>query len=83
VNIAEEVAAAGAGFVVADTLDGTVAGLTSWLNLNTEAQARMSQKAQQLFWDRFEIHRAHRSLLDVLRHTPSHSDHHLQLTNRK
>lgn len=67
VNISGEVAAAGAGLVHADTVEGTTAALRQWLELPPRARQEMGGRAEALFGDRFEIHAAASQLRDLLR----------------
>jgi glycosyltransferase involved in cell wall biosynthesis len=66
VNIWREVAADGAGFVVPDTLEGTVRNLRRWFALDGGERASMRKKAQAAFLARFTVEAHTRRLLDVL-----------------
>lgn len=73
VNIAGEVTAAQVGFVVEDSIDGTVKGMTNWLNLNAETQAQFREQARQLFQSKFEITQSSRNLRGILEKAVSSS----------
>lgn len=66
VNISDEVAAAGAGIVHPDTLDGTISAMRQWFALDETERTRMGRRAQELFLRRFEIEQAAAALLAVL-----------------
>lgn len=66
VNIWREISADGAGLVANDDLNGTVELLQKWLVITPDEQNNMRQKAQKSFQERFEIHQAAKSLLNVL-----------------
>lgn len=66
INIWREVDADGAGFVAADTVDGTTANLRRWLSLDRACTERMREQAQLTFATRFTIDAHARRLLDVL-----------------
>ncbi|WP_133660850.1 glycosyltransferase [Paraburkholderia sp. BL10I2N1] len=66
VNIWREVDADGAGFVAADTVEGTEKNLRRWLTLDTECHAQMSARARDLFKARFTVDAMSRDLLRVL-----------------
>ncbi len=55
VNIACDIAADGAGLVGPDTLEGTVAVLTDWLNLDAAARQQMAQQARNTFLTRYDM----------------------------
>ncbi len=55
VNIWREIEADGAGMVNADTQDGTLRSLESWLNLGADSKCQMSERAKQSFHKRFTI----------------------------
>jgi glycosyltransferase involved in cell wall biosynthesis len=66
INIWREVDADKAGFVAADTVDGTIANLRRWLSLDRTCTERMREQAQLTFHTRFTIDAHARRLLDVL-----------------
>ena len=66
VNIAAEVAAAGAGFVHIDTVAGTTEALRQWLALSPYDNRIMGLRAEQLFCERFDFASVARNLLPVL-----------------
>lgn len=66
VNIWREIEAAGAGFVAADTLEGTLANLNHWLGLGADEQARMREQALALFADRFHVARMASSIVELV-----------------
>ncbi|RKP50904.1 glycosyltransferase [Trinickia fusca] len=74
VNIWREVAAAGAGWVAADTVAGTERNLTRWLEQDETRQAVMREHAAAVFHMRFTVQAYAHQLLDVLEadalHTP-------------
>jgi glycosyltransferase involved in cell wall biosynthesis len=66
VNIWREVKNHGAGIVGSDDLDGTCAVLKTWLEMSTEEQSEMRQRARLCFLEEFEIHKASRTLIQTL-----------------
>jgi glycosyltransferase involved in cell wall biosynthesis len=66
VNICTEIAAAGAGLVDHDTLDGALGLLRRWRALTGSERAAMRAAARQLFDERYEIHRTARSLVETI-----------------
>ena len=66
VNIAAEVAAAGAGLVYPDTAAGTTEALRSWLALAAGEKQQMGIRGEQLFYERSDFASVARSLLPVL-----------------
>ncbi len=71
VNIWREVAAAGAGLVAPDNLEGTVRLLTGWLALTVAERRLMGVAARDLFTRRFTVDAMATGLLDVVRqYTP-------------
>lgn len=66
VNIWREIATAGAGLVANDDKDGTIKLLQQWLAMTPDEQQTMRNKAKQCFTQRFEIHKAAQSLVEVL-----------------
>lgn len=66
VNIWREIAAAGAGFVAQDTLDGTVSLLRQWFALDEASKKDISARARQAFETYFQVDQANLRLLDVL-----------------
>ncbi|MGG1946373.1 glycosyltransferase [Trinickia sp. NRRL B-1857] len=66
INIWREVDADEAGFVAADTVDGTTANLRRWLSLDRARTERMREQARLAFATRFTIDAHVRRLLDVL-----------------
>jgi glycosyltransferase involved in cell wall biosynthesis len=66
VNIWREVDADGAGFVSADTVDGTVLNLRRWLALDAASCTRMRARAHAAFVTRFTIDAHVRRVLHVL-----------------
>ena len=55
VNIAEEIAADGGGFMETDTLDGTVRLLECWIRLSPEEKLRMGERACNTFARRYDM----------------------------
>lgn len=66
VNIAAEVAAAGAGLVHHDTVDGTIRALRQWLVLKPGEKERMAARAASLFSAQFDFDSVAKSLVKVL-----------------
>lgn len=66
VNIWREIVDDGAGLVANDDLSGTIELLQKWITMPPDAKQTMQQKARQCFNQRFEIHKAARSLIDAL-----------------
>jgi glycosyltransferase involved in cell wall biosynthesis len=66
VNIATDVAAAGAGIVHAYTAAGTTAALRQWLAMAPAARAEMGERGRQLFAERFDFASVARNLIPVL-----------------
>lgn len=66
VNIWREVQAACTGLVAEDTLDGTLKNLRAWLALSQQERAAMSQRARELFAERYSIDRMATALIDVV-----------------
>jgi glycosyltransferase involved in cell wall biosynthesis len=66
VNIWREIDADGAGFIAADTVEGTEKNLRRWLTLDAERHAHMSARARDLFKARFTVDAMSRDLLRVL-----------------
>lgn len=66
VNIWREIEADGAGFVARDDLGGTLELLARWEDAAPESRSAMRARARACFASRFEIHRAARSLIEVL-----------------
>ena len=66
VNIWREIAAADAGFVAPDTVDGTEANLRRWLALGTDQRAQMAQAARQAYERHFRVELMATSLLDAI-----------------
>lgn len=65
VNIHDEVTAGRAGFVGADTVDGTVPQLVAALSQSPDERAAMEARARTLFADRFEMGRTADRLLAI------------------
>jgi glycosyltransferase involved in cell wall biosynthesis len=66
VNIWREIVTDGAGFADSDDVAGTTRLLERWLSLGETEAAKMRAAARSSFEQRFEIHRAVDSLLEVL-----------------
>ena len=67
INIWREVENNDAGFVQNDTLAGTQALLSQWLNLEHDKKEKMQQAAKQCFTKYFEITQATESLLKAIK----------------
>jgi glycosyltransferase involved in cell wall biosynthesis len=72
VNIAAEVASAGAGLVHPDTVAGTTESLRRWLVLAGGDKQQMSLRGEQLFLERFDSASVAQSLLSLLIATKMH-----------
>jgi glycosyltransferase involved in cell wall biosynthesis len=66
VNIWREIAADGAGFVHADTMEGTSRALAEWLAAPPERRALVREQARRTFRARFTVDAMAASLLTVL-----------------
>ncbi|WP_413404208.1 MULTISPECIES: glycosyltransferase [unclassified Synechococcus] len=66
VNISNDVANAGAGIVFVDQTSGTKEALQKWLAMSSIAKLKMSQRALQLFSERFDFASSAKNLLSVL-----------------
>jgi glycosyltransferase involved in cell wall biosynthesis len=66
VNIWREIVNSGSGFAENDDDSGTLRLLQRWLALDPAAADAMRQAARGTFTERFEIHRAVRSLLETI-----------------
>ena len=66
INIWREIEADGAGLIANDDLSGTTGLLERWLAMPDAQKESMRRNAVCCFTERFEIHRAAQSLLDVL-----------------
>ena len=66
VNIWREIAAAEAGIVASDTLDGTTSLFTRWLGMSTERQKHMRGQAKACFESCFEVNRTASGFADIL-----------------
>lgn len=66
VNIAMDVAQAGAGIVHADTAPGTAAALQQWLATKPAARAEMGARGRKLFAERFDFASVAKNLIPVL-----------------
>lgn len=71
VNIATEVADAGAGLVHADTAAGTIDALRQWLELSPAQRGQMGLRASQLFHHRFDFASVAQNLMPVLESAPN------------
>lgn len=67
VNIWREIESDAAGFVDADTVDGTVRNLQRWLAMDAGSYVAMSERARQCFATRFHIQRAAERLVEIIR----------------
>jgi glycosyltransferase involved in cell wall biosynthesis len=66
VNIASEVAAAGAGLVHSDTVAGTTEGLMQWLRMNAAERIQMGDRGRLLFQQRFDFASVAQNLMPLL-----------------
>ena len=66
VNISAEVAAAGAGFVHADTVAGTTEALRQWLAVPPDEKKQMGIRGSKLFYEQFDFSSIAKNLLPVL-----------------
>lgn len=67
VNIWREIEMDGAGFVDANTVDGTVRNLKRWLGLGSNEYVAISAQAVKTFNARFHIVGAAKRLLEIIR----------------
>jgi hypothetical protein len=67
VNIAADIAAAGAGLVEHDTATGITNLLRRWLALDPPARAAMATQSRRCFLERFEISNAALSVTQTIR----------------
>lgn len=67
VNIAADIAAAGAGLVEHDTIPGITNLLRRWLALDPTARAAMATEARRCFLERYEISNAALSITTTIR----------------
>ena len=68
INIAQDIAADGAGLVEADTLDGAVRLLERWTALSPQHRATMSEQARKTFATRYDMRRNTEQILRVFEH---------------
>jgi glycosyltransferase involved in cell wall biosynthesis len=66
VNIAADVAQAGAGIVHVDTAIGTEEALRQWLAMTPMAKVEMAERGRQLFFERFDFESIAKRLLPLL-----------------
>ena len=66
VNIWREIKSDGAGIVNTDTVEGTVQTLQQWLDMDTQAQKAMGQRARASFEKRFTVEAMAASLLHIV-----------------
>lgn len=66
VNIWREIEHDGAGFVDADTGNGTVRNLQRWLATDSDGYGAMSERAKRCFSARFHINKAAERLIDII-----------------
>ena len=64
-NIATDVASAGAGIVHADNVAGATAALGQWFEITPDVRTEMGELARQLFLERFDFAAIARNLLPV------------------
>jgi len=66
VNIAPEIAAAGAGLMGPDTEEGTYHLISRWIAMSPEERERMAHAASRLFADRYDMRKNARDVSNVL-----------------
>jgi glycosyltransferase involved in cell wall biosynthesis len=66
VNIWREVKESKAGLIAADSVEGAVSLLNQWVSLGTAGQGLLRSRALPCFNEKFEIHRATGSLMNML-----------------
>lgn len=66
VNIWREIVTNGAGFVAADTIDGTAANFEKWLALTPHERSEIKLRAQECFTNNFHVTKAADSLLGII-----------------
>lgn len=67
VNIWREISSASAGFISEDNIEGTTDSLRQWLSLNNSDYNTMSSNALKCFEDHFNIEKATKNLLTIIR----------------
>ncbi len=70
INIWREIDAAGAGFVAADTVDGTENNLRRWLQLDISSRTSMGTRAIEAYAQHFSIAAMTTSFLNAICETP-------------
>jgi len=63
VNIAEEIAADGAGLMEPDTPEGTLALLRRWLTTTSEERERMATQAERSFHQRYDMRETAKTII--------------------
>ena len=66
VNIWREIKSDGAGLVEADTTEGCIKMITSWIRIPTDVREAMRERARFCFESRFDIRIASKALMEVL-----------------
>lgn len=67
VNIWREIEAFGAGLISSDTVEGTTRMLQRWLDLSDAERQQMALLARKIFVEKFEITRAARDLISIIK----------------
>ena len=70
VNIAEEIAADGAGLMETDTLEGTARLLERWIGLSVEEKKRMGERAFEVFNRRYDMLRNAARIIGLFNDAP-------------
>lgn len=65
VNIAEEIAVEGAGFVEPDTPEGTLALLQRWLGTSEDDRKRMAEQATRTFHQRYDMRETAKTIIKL------------------
>ena len=73
VNIAEEIANDGAGFMEPDTLDGTLHLLQRWIATSPEEREQMAQQAQRSFKQRYDMQQTAKTIIQLFEAANHHS----------
>jgi glycosyltransferase involved in cell wall biosynthesis len=67
VNIYREIDQGGGGIISEDTLEGTIANLKKWMNLNKSSKDKMGQDAYMVYQKHFDVKNSVTRLLDTIK----------------
>ncbi|WP_348269360.1 glycosyltransferase [Edaphobacter paludis] len=73
VNIADEIANDGAGFMEPDTLDGTLHLLQRWIATSPQQREQMAQQAQRSFKERYDMQQTAKTIIQLFEAANHHS----------